>query len=65
MSAQRIEPAEVRRMTDDEVQADIERWARQQVEKAPPWTPERVARLANALGYDVHTMSTDSGGSGT
>lgn len=45
-------------------EAARERWLKAQVAKAPAWTPERVARLAEALGYDAHTMSTESTGNG-
>lgn len=47
-------------MTDEEYQEDRERWLREQLAKAPAWTPERVARMARALGYDDHTTSTES-----
>lgn len=44
-------------------QTDRERWIEAQVAKRPAWTPERIVRLAEALGY-VHKMSTDSTGKG-
>jgi len=38
--------------TERQEQTDMERWLEKQLAKAPPWTPERIARLAEALGYD-------------
>jgi hypothetical protein len=32
---------------------DRGRWIKAQVAKAPPWTSDRIARVADALGYRV------------